>query len=939
MITPHFKGLLPLLLIGGCSFALSAKSLSPEEALSGISTNKSTPGIFRNHAVNAKFVKSINTVSGHSAMYLYDMANRPGYVILSADDRLPSILGYSETGNLSATDLPDGLQWWLDMMADEARKVLELIDEDESEGVYTPPSLGPAVEPILTSTWGQTEPYNLYTPVFDDKQSPTGCVATALTQIMNHYKWPLAPQGSITYNDGNKPANTYSITFDGMSFDWNLITDTYDEQSSDESKDAVSTLMKAVGYGVQMNYGKSSSGATDAHALEGMTKYFGYSSDARHLRRESFNRNDWDKLLYHFISAGNPIYYTGRDAVWVGSGGHAFVCDGYDGNGYFHFNWGWNGKYNGYFLTTCMVPEGAGTGGFINGYNYTQSIFANLYPDDGNQYDQFDFVEGKEFSISLSNLSLSVNLVRGLNITNPFEIGISIAPADSDMQNVIPLGEGHDGKNTLNLPTDIFDDLDNSISYDIQVVWRSDSESDWGKVIPISDGLMVYSAVYMGGHLSWNGSVWEFKEAYINQDPVNIMISNFVTNDEDYFFSGKENKIGITLSNQGDDYEYIAGRAYAVNTASGKEELFFNTSFEVGPSQIRDLNLTMKPKELPSGDYYLRFINVNTLQEIPCDKTYAMRVFDESDLTSFDDGVFTYLQIPGQDLILNGTVSGEPVGGDVVIPTDVIREDKSYKVGKILNTLNKLLDKNTLTTLRIDYPIRSLAKNELSSFKAMTELYLPESLQVINDYACAYNESLKKLNLPSGLDYIGNYAFYGIKALEELKLPQVDSIRTRSFYNANLLNELIIPEGVRFIDTSVFYNCDNLTSLELPSTIETIGQYAFISYDGTPMTVKVYRETPPEIQTSTFSTSTAKVSTLVVPKGSKELYMADPNWKKFSNIEEFVVLGIESFPDSADEEYIWFTPAGIKLPQAPTTPGIYIRLNKDSRISEKLILK
>lgn len=867
------------------------------------------------------------------------MANRPGYMILSADDKLPAMLGYSETGNLSDDDLPDGLQWWLNMIADEAQTVIDQIDDDDAQDIYTPPSLGPAVEPLVKSTWGQTDPYNMFTPVIEENQSPTGCVATALTQVMNYHKWPTAPKGQITYSDTSKPANTYSMTFDGMTFDWDLITDSYDEQSSEESKIAVSNLMKAVGYGVKMTYGKSSSGATDANAIEAMKNFFGYSGDARMLRRESFTRDEWDSMLYSFLSAGLPLYYTGRDAVWLGSGGHAFVCDGYDGNGYFHYNWGWNGKYNGWFVTTCLVPAGAGTGGFINGYNYTQSIMSNLHPDNGKEYNLYDYVLGTGFSLSTTTNSVSASLTKGL-AGDKFETGLSFTHADSTTPAVCILGNGINGKNSWNIPTDFLDGLDKSITYDLRLVWRPDSESEWTRVIPEASGLLVYNAAYMGGHLAWDNEKWNFTEAYVDQNPMNLMVSNVGINDSDYYLSGKENSFSFTLVNTGKDYEYHAARCYAVNTSTGKEELFFNSSFEINPGLTKNIKYTIKDtKTFDSGEYRLRFINVNTLQEIPTDKTYTMNVFTQDDVITFDDGTFTYSIVPGQSLILTGTLSGDKVGGDVTIPAVVTNGDQTYEVGNIQSSLSELLDKNTLTSLRIEYPITSLGTSELSSFKVLTELHLPETLREVGKYGCAYNYEMKKLTLPSRLDVISDYAFYGLNALEELKLPVIEVIPQRSFYNCKVLKEIIIPEGVKEIGESVFYGCDECISIVIPATMESIGKRAFTTYSKLPMEVKVERVVPPTIDPDTFTSSTYKASTLMVPKGTMNLYMADPSWSKFNKIEEFVLTGIDSITEVDLTECLWFTVDGIRLPSAPSASGIYIRFDRMNNKTDKIILK
>lgn len=930
--------LLPITLLGLSAFTLPAKQITPEESLHRLSTAPAAPSLLRAHTPKARLVKSITTDLSANALYLFDLTDRPGYFVMSADDCLPPLLGYSESGTLADDDLPDGLQWWLNMMADEASVAIQA---EDNEGVKLPPSLGPAIEPLVKARWGQTEPYNTYTPIISENQSPTGCVATALTQIMYYHQWPLSPKGSITYQDSSTPKNTYSMTFDGIDFKWDLMTDTYDDESSEESKEAVATLMKAVGFGVKMNYGKSSSGATDANANEGMINYFGYSKDAQMLRRESFTRNEWDSMLYSMLSAGLPIYYTGRDAVWLGSGGHAFVCDGYDGNGYFHYNWGWNDKYNGYFLTTCLVPAGAGTGGFINGYNYTQSVMANLHPDNSSEFSLYEYVRGSKFSLSLANDQVAATLEHGPVTNNDsFQTGICITSPDSEDALYYVLGSATAGAGKWTLPADLLESLDKTVNYDLRLVWRNDENSEWKRILPLAEGLLVYNPCVMGGHLTYNDDQWQFAAASVDYNPIPLVISDITINDNGCYISGKENTFTYTITNTDNDYEFHAARCYAVDE-TGAETLFFNTSIEMNPSETRKIKYTIKDtKTFPKGEYTLRFINVNSEKEIPCDKTYQMTVYEFDDILSFDDGTFVYSIIPGQPAILTGTVSGEKATGDILIPAEVTHEGETYPIGSIQLSWSNLLDNANVTSLRIEYPLTKIAKNAFSSFTNLTEVHIPECVREIEDYAFAYNKLMQKVTLPSRLDAWGARAFYNCYALEEISLPLCEVIPEYSFYHCQSLNKIVVPEGVREIGRSAFYYCDVLEYLELPSTLETLGLYAFTSYsiDATKLVIKVNAVTPPQIESSSFASSTYKNATLKIPGGTRSLYAADPNWSKFIHMEEFTgPMGVDTI-DSMPEEIQWFTIDGQILSATPTQPGIYLKSTAGKK-TEKIIIR
>ncbi|MDE7380830.1 MAG: C10 family peptidase [Muribaculaceae bacterium] len=919
-----------------CSLPVSGRQLSPSAALSRLSSPSMAAARARLLNSKARFVREIKTKKGTPALYLYNLSS--GYLVLSADDRVLPLLGYSDTGNISDTEMPESLQWWLNQMSDEVQYIL---DSDSSEpDVYLPPSLGPAINPLVKAEWGQTDPFNLYTPIIKEKQSPTGCVATALTQIMYHYRWPLAPQGEISYTDTSTPANDYSIVYDGMSFNWDLMTDIYNEESSDASKDAVASLMKAVGYGVKMNYGASSSGATDANALDAMKSYFKYSDDAIMLRRESTTRSEWDSMIYNMLANGMPVYYTGRDAVWIGSGGHAFVCDGYDGNGYFHFNWGWNGNYNGYFLTTCLVPAGAGTGGYINGYNYTQSIMLNLHPDDGESYSICNYVIGKDFKLSISDNTISASLISN-KTSNGFEAGIAVNDFKSEKMSYFALGEVVSNPQTWTIPADLFSSLDKEQIYELRLVWRTSATSGWNRVLPEADGFLVYSPVETGGALVFSENNWTFYPALTDLDPINVSVTSLLANHNDYYISGLTNSITLSVTNHSNDYEYIATRCYAINDA-GESELFFNTSVELSPNQSRTYNYTLQNnKELEEGTYTLRFFNVNTTQEIPTDNPVTIKVFNVSSIKNVNDGTFTYSIVPGYKPVLTGTISGEKASGKIVIPAEITVEDEKYIVGYIQPKLTDIIDKATVTSLTIEFPITDIADYAFNSCENLTELHLPSSVRNIGKYAFSTNKNLRVLTLPEELESLGERAFSTCKSLEQVNIPVTKVIPSYCFYNPEALTEIVIPEGVERIENSAFYNWMNLQKIVLPSTLRTIEKMAFAGFNmGSTdvMNVEVHSTVPPVIESNTFRSSIPRTATLSVPRGTRDAYMAAPYWNAFKNIEETDLTTDIISIDENDTTYRWFTIDGVSLSNIPTIPGIYVRVS-DKTAPEKIIIR
>ena len=151
--------------------------------------------------------------------------------------------------------------------------------------------------------------------------------------------------------------------------------DSYTGTYNTTQRDAVAFLMQAVGYASEMSYSPEASGAQSPTMLAGLKQYFGYNEKATMLNRQNFPLAEWEYLIYENLKTVGPVYYAGADNI---QGGHAFVCDGYSSDGFFHFNWGWGGAYDGYFKLTALTPEGQGIGGNAGGFNFDQEIVLNM---------------------------------------------------------------------------------------------------------------------------------------------------------------------------------------------------------------------------------------------------------------------------------------------------------------------------------------------------------------------------------------------------------------------------------------------------------------------------------------------------------------------------------------------------------------------------------
>ncbi|MDE6528558.1 MAG: C10 family peptidase, partial [Muribaculaceae bacterium] len=342
-----------------------ARTLTPEEALQRVKNDNGMKRALQSDAsASPQLVQTVRTSAGMPAVYLFNRSEDAGYMLVSADDVAMPLLGYSDEPVAADGGLPPSMQWWMEQYALEieqataagAPRFAEPADAVDAVASFTP------VSPLCATRWNQDAPYNDMCPLINGKRTYTGCLATALAQVMKYYEWPERGTGSITYKDENGTARTMS--FD-VGFDWDAMLNEYGGNATAEQKNAVALLMKACGYSVKMTYGTQASGASDSYVVSALTSYFGYDSSARLCQRYNYGLAEWQSMIYDNLKNIGPVLYCGSSHL----GGHAFVCDGYSADGYYQFNGGWGGAYDGYFLLTSLNPEGQGIGGYAGGYN------------------------------------------------------------------------------------------------------------------------------------------------------------------------------------------------------------------------------------------------------------------------------------------------------------------------------------------------------------------------------------------------------------------------------------------------------------------------------------------------------------------------------------------------------------------------------------------
>lgn len=298
----------------------------------------------------------------------YVFNSSDSYVIVAGDDRAEQILGYGK-GQFDINDIPCGMRDLFNIYKEEIEFLQthpKFIVEKVPQGA--PSLMAAKVEPLLSTTWGQNSPDYNHCPSYDSNSSHhclTGCVATAMSQIMQYWKYPSTAPAMSAYTTATNKIKVSALS--SRSLSWN------------QTNDARAWLMRYAGQSVRMDYGENASGAfSDPDAKNAMVNSFKYSSTATFKYKDSFTNAQWNTMIKTELNAHRPVYYIASrkndEGKYVG---HAFIVDGYDTSGKYHINWGWNGSYSSdtdYFALNAFSPGS-------RNYIYKQGMIVDLRPN------------------------------------------------------------------------------------------------------------------------------------------------------------------------------------------------------------------------------------------------------------------------------------------------------------------------------------------------------------------------------------------------------------------------------------------------------------------------------------------------------------------------------------------------------------------------------
>ena len=352
------------------------------------------------------------TESSEKAAYYVFNADQGGYVIVAGDDRAPSVLGYSENGVFDTQDVPDAMQSMLDGFAAQIAAL--------EQGAKAAPQhiSGIAIQPLVKAEWSQNAPFNINLPTIPSgNHAYVGCVATALAQVMYYWKWPARPTRSLPAYT-SESLSIYMPILPVVNFNWNAMQDTYEtSDTQSNAAQAVATLCQYCAQALRMDFKEQSSGTPTSCIPNFAAAYFDYAPSTHIESRNNYSTQDWSDLIYKELGAGRPVIYSGNKK----DGGHAFICDGFDGNGMFHINWGWNGSSSGYFLLSVLNPDEQGTGSASGAYGYIMDQYAivGFQPNNGSSHN-FEITATDVTLNSYTNTRSSTNEAFKINVSGVF---------------------------------------------------------------------------------------------------------------------------------------------------------------------------------------------------------------------------------------------------------------------------------------------------------------------------------------------------------------------------------------------------------------------------------------------------------------------------------------------------------------------------------------
>ncbi len=691
--------------------------------------------------------------------YVFNIGNNDGYVVAAGDDCAPAILGYAESGCIDMDSLPANMQAWLEEYAQQIQFMRENGYSPSKAPILT--SGYSAISPLLATTWDQLDPYNQNCPdFFGYGKCVTGCVATAMAQVMYYHRARSVTQTTTQipaytcrhrWNSGTDTMQIHVAAIPaGSPIDWDNMLDSYGSSATTTQEQAVANLMKYCGASVQMDYANEWNGGSGAYSTDvptALKTYFDYSSATVLKNRSDYSTNDaWESLIYNELSNSRPVYYSGRNS----SAGHAFVCDGYDGSGYYHINWGWSGTSDGFFLLTALDPNEQGTGGSSSGYNQNQAALI--------------YAEPKSTSPSNPVLATSISLNKTsaeLNTGETMQLTATVLPSNATNKTVT-WSTSNSSVATVNGDGSVTAKAAGSATITVRT-------TD-GTNLSASCQVTIKEKTVLATSISLNKTSAEINTGETLQLTATVLPSN-ATN-KTVAWSSSNSSVATVYSDGSVKAKAAGSATITVRTTDGTN---LSAYCSVTVKQNTQSNI-------------ISFVDANV-------KTICVQNWDTN-----GDGE---LSIGEAAEVTNlGTVFQSNVN---ITSFDELQ----YFTG--LTSIGDLAfwGCSGLTSITIPSSVTSIGDLAFWGCSGLTSITIPSSVTSIEGSAFRDCSGLTSITIPSSVTSIGGWAFYGCSGLTSITIPSsVTSIGYETFYGCSGLTNITVDS-----DNSVYDSRNNCNAI------------------------------------------------------------------------------------------------------------------------------
>lgn len=562
---------------------------------------------------------SRSTSQDYAPFYVYNVENNGGFVIVSGEDALGTILGYSDSGSFEMEDAPSNIVTMLQMFARAAENAGRQANSGPKQDAV--PSKGTVVvAPLLGNIqWGQDKPFNAKMPEYTadgvTRNYYVGCVATAMAQIMRFHKYPQQGIGTETYQTKyGTPATTHTLTanYGATTYNWNNMPEYLEQSNTDAAQnEQVATLSYQAAVGVHMSFAPGGSGSYSQGVTGALVNHFGYDKGISYKKREYFSTKEWMDMIKKELDARRPVFYSASNED--GMGGHAYVCDGYDNQDYVHINWGWYGKSNGYFYVNALNPYDLGIGANGGGYNLQQEIIIGIQPPVADSKKQWAIYGATRLAVQEVNGEIMALSIVESHDCDKFEGKIAAVLVNENSKVVYTLkdqaitfdGVNLDGKSLCDGEMVSLSKISKSVpsvangQYKVMFAVQANGSSDW-TIVRMPNGKPNYGEATVE-----SGMITSVKQHVT--EPNDIQLLEKITPDGALYAKGSGN-FRVNVRNNTKDF-YLTRVWLKFTSVTDPSKVYFLHEDSVKTNNVYDgsdkvLNLLINlPEEMEAGDY------------------------------------------------------------------------------------------------------------------------------------------------------------------------------------------------------------------------------------------------------------------------------------------------------------------------------------------------